>query len=78
MDQGFVYFNNDWVVDFQKSDKEVIKNDLIIRVSRIVEYQEAVKNLNDNIKVFKKSDDRCHCLEISLLISLKNKTIFVN
>ena len=38
MDQGFVYFNNDWVVDFQKSDKEVIKNDLIIRVSEVVKY----------------------------------------
>ena len=36
MDQGFVYFNNDWVVDFQESDKEVIKNDLIIRVSELV------------------------------------------
>ena len=46
MDQGFVYFNNDWVVDFQESDKEVIKNDLIIRVSEAVAASSSSKNSN--------------------------------
>ena len=62
MDQGFVYFNNDWVVDFQKSDKEVIKNDLIIRVSEVVKYL-------DSRSTFKNSKNKKKCsFEIIVLI----------